>query len=241
MRIAVGRQLNRYWSVNETFRLEGVNEFNVAGGAPPDISRDAGRHLLLGFRTGITRDTRDSYLRPTSGSVLDFAFEEVVGDYQFPVATAEFKKFWTTWTRKDGSGKQVLSIRSQVGFTGDNTPVFERFYAGGFNSLRGFAFRGVGPFENGFNVGGQFSFLNTIEYQIPVLANDKFFLVGFLDHGTVERDFNITNYRVAVGLGFRIVTPLTGPVPIAFDFGVPLHRGPFDRKQLLAFYVGFSS
>ena len=31
---------------------------------------------------------------------------------------------------------------------GGNAPVFERFYAGGIRSFRGFSFRGVGPFEN---------------------------------------------------------------------------------------------
>src|SRR5262245_55397974 len=240
-RITVGRQLNRYWNVNEAQRVEGVNVFAVAAGATPAITNDLGRHFLLGFRTGITRDSRDSYLRPTTGSVFDFAFEQVLGDYQFPTATAEDKQFWTTYARRDGSGKHVFSIRSQVSFTGDNTPVFERFYAGGFASLRGFEFRGVGPFENGLNIGGRFSFVNTMEYQVPVLASDKFFLVGFVDHGTVERTVSINDYRVTAGLGFRIVTPLTGPVPIPFDFGVPIVKGTFDCSQLLSFYVGFSN
>ena len=43
-----------------------------------------------------------------------------------------------------------------------NAPVFERFYAGGFRSLRGFGFRGVGPETNGFRVGGDFMLLNSI-------------------------------------------------------------------------------
>ena len=32
-------------------------------------------------------------------------------------------------------------------------------------------FRGVGPDINGFKVGGDFMFLNSIEYQVPVRAN----------------------------------------------------------------------
>ncbi|MFL5342171.1 MAG: outer membrane protein assembly factor BamA [Gemmataceae bacterium] len=240
-RFTVGRQIDRIWSVSETFRVEGVNIYNVPGFASPAIADFKGSHTLLGFRTAITRDNRDSYLRPTSGSKLDVGFEEVTGDYTFPVLTAEFSKYWSTWSRRDGSGKHVLSFRSQLSIAGDNTPVYERFYGGGFSSLRGFAFRGVGPFENGLNVGGRFSYLNTLEYQIPVLANDKFFLVGFCDAGTVEQNVEIRNYRVTVGLGFRLVTPLTGPVPIAVDFGIPLVKGPFDQKQLVAFYVGFGN
>src|SRR5204862_2415564 len=213
-RVSLSRQLTRYWNINETCRVEGVNIYQVPTFAPPDITNNAGWSTLVGFRTGVTRDSRDSYMRPTSGSVLDLGFEQVVGTNVFPIGSAEFSKYWTTWQRRDGSGKHVLSIRSQAMFAGDDAPVYERFYAGGFHSLRGFSFRGVGPFENGLNVGGQFSFLNSVEYQIPVLANDKFFVVGFLDHGTVERKFDITTYRMTAGFGFRIVTPLTGPVPL---------------------------
>jgi outer membrane protein assembly complex protein YaeT len=238
-RVSVSRQLNRFWNVNETFRLEGIHIFEVPNFATPAIRDNLGWDTLIGFRTGLTRDSRDSYLRPTRGSVLDLAFEQVVGSHVFPVGSVEFSKYWTTWQRRDGSGRHVLSMRSQAVFAGNDTPVYERLYAGGFQSLRGFAFRGVGPFENGLNVGGQFAFLNTIEYQIPVLANDKFFVVGFLDHGTVERKFDITTYRVTAGIGLRIITPITGPVPLALDFGFPIVKGPFDQKQILAFYVGF--
>ena len=48
------------------------------------------------------------------------------------------------------SGRHVIAIRSQMAFAGNDAPVFERFYAGGFQSLRGFAFRGVGPEAPGF-------------------------------------------------------------------------------------------
>lgn len=240
-RASIGRQLNRYWTAAGTFRVEGVNVYDVSIFAPPDIFNDGGRTTLLGFRAGVTRDSRDSYLRATTGSVLDLSFEQVLGTYTYPLGSVEFTKYWNTWSRRDGSGKHVLSMRSAAYFAGDNTPVYERYYGGGFRSLRGFSFRGVGPFVNGLNVGGQFSLLNTLEYQIPVLANDKFFVVGFVDSGTVERKFTINDYRVTAGFGFRLITPMTGPVPIAIDLGFPIVKGPFDREQVFSFYVGFSN
>ncbi len=241
LRTSVSRQLNRLWNVSETFRFEGVNVFDVNPFATPAITNNLGWSTLLGFRTGVVRNSCDSYLRPTRGSVLDLSFEQVLGTYTYPLATAAFSKYWTTWSRRDGSGKHVLSVRSQVQFAGEDTPVYERLYGGGYQSLRGFEFRGVGPFENGLNVGGRFALFNTIEYQIPVLANDKFFLVAFCDSGTVECNVDINDYRVTAGIGLRIVTPLTGPVPIALDFGFPIVKNPNDRKQIFAFYVGFGS
>src|SRR5439155_10753505 len=126
----------------------------------------------------------------------------------------------------------------QFGYAGDDAPVFERFYAGGFRSLRGFQFRGVGPNENGFMTGGQFLFLNSLEYQIPILANDNLYMVAFLDSGTVERKLELKDYRISAGFGFRITVPALGPVPLALDFGFPLNRAPGDQLQVFSFSFG---
>jgi RNA polymerase sigma factor (sigma-70 family) len=44
---------------------------------------------------------------------------------------------------------------------------------------------GVGPNVNGFFIGGDFMLLNSLEYQIPVKANDQIYPVRFVDSGTV--------------------------------------------------------
>lgn len=230
---------NNIWRASFSTRIEDVSIHDIPWYASPAIANDAGHSTVLGLRAGLNRDTRDSYLLPTKGSVLDIGIEQVLGDYKFPIGTIEGSSFWTVWQRKDGSGKQVLAARSQLAVTGSNAPVFERLYAGGFRSLRGFTFRGVGPYENTLNVGGTFAFLNTLEYQIPILANDKLWFVTFVDHGTVERDVSIRDYRVSVGAGLRIVVPAMGPLPIALDFAFPVNKGPFDNKQVFSFYVGW--
>jgi outer membrane protein insertion porin family len=97
----------------------------------------------------------------------------------------------------------------------------------------------VGPQQNGFFTGGRFAFVNSLEYQIPVVASDKLYFVSFLDHGTVEENVSIRDYRVAAGVGARIVVPMLGPVPIALDFGFPLNRAPGDNRQMFSFWLGF--
>ena len=230
---------NPIWRVSQSTRIEGVDINDIPYWATPAIADDAGHSTLLGVGAGLTRDTRDSYLLPTTGSVVDLKYEQVFGSYNFPIGTAEASIFRTLYQRKDGSGKHILAARSQLGVTGQDAPVFERFYAGGFRSLRGFEFRGVGPFENFLNVGGTFSFLNSVEYQLPVMANDRLYLVGFVDHGTVESDVSIRDYRMSVGVGARIVVPALGPLPIALDFAFPLMKGEFDQERLFSFYVGW--
>jgi outer membrane protein insertion porin family len=238
-RITVGRQLNRYWSVNGGIRIEDVGVHNVQPWEPEQILVDEGQHFVLGLRGGVAYDSRDNYLRPTEGLHVTADFEQFLGAYTFPKVELTADKFFTTWERADGSGRQVLVAHSALGITGSQTPVFERFYAGGFSSMRGFEFRGVGPFINGYNVGGDFKWINSLEYQIPILASDRLWGVFFCDTGTVEQSVEIRDYRVSVGFGARILVPGLGPVPIALDFGFPIVKAPGDREQVFSFWVGF--
>ncbi|HEY1186197.1 MAG TPA: outer membrane protein assembly factor BamA [Gemmata sp.] len=239
-RITLDRRLDPIWTASLSTRLEGVKIGDVPVYAPYSVSKDVGSHFLAGFRAGINRDTRDSYIYPTKGNVFDAGFEQVTGDYTFPVGTAEFTQFFSSkyLAREDGSGRHVLGFRTQVAVAGTNAPVFERFYAGGIRSFRGFSFRGVGPYENTLAVGGTFSLLNSIEYQVPILPSDKMFWVAFVDHGTVERNFEIKDYRVSVGTGIRMSVPALGPLPLAFDIAFPVVKGPYDHRQVFNFSVG---
>jgi outer membrane protein assembly factor BamA len=238
-RVTVGRRLNPYWTASATLRVEEVGVDRVPFFAPFDYQDVRGDNFLAGLRAGVIRDSRDSYLRPTEGSLLELAFEQVFGDRTFPLINVEGSKYWTVYERPDGSGRHVLALRSQMGYAGPHTPVFERFYAGGYRSMRGFEFRGVGPDVAGFKVGGDFLFLNSLEYQVPLLANDQLYFVTFVDSGTVESDVEINNYRVTAGAGLRIIVPMLGPVPIALDFGFPIVKAPQDRDQIFSFWIGF--
>jgi len=152
----------------------------------------------------------------------------------------DYNKYWTVYQRADGSGRHVLAYHGQMSWAGSDAPVYERFFAGGFRTLRGFQFRGVSPDVNGFKVGGDFLLLNSIEYQIPLVASDQVYFVTFLDSGTVARRVDeIDNYRVSAGFGLRFVVPMLGPVPIALDFGFPIVKGPRDDEQIFNFWMGF--
>jgi outer membrane protein insertion porin family len=227
------------WNASLTTRLESVNLSRIPFGAPDSITRDAGRSFVTGLRAGLTRDTRDSFLMPTTGSRLDVGYEQLLGDYTVPIGTAEYTKFWTLHQARDGGWKGILAMRSQLTVMANNAPVFERIYAGGQRSIRGFNFRGVGPVENGYFTGGDFAFLNTIEYQLPLMANDRVAVVAFCDHGTVDRGVRLSDYRVSVGAGLRLRVPALGPLPIALDFGFPIRRAPQDQKQVFSFYLGW--
>jgi outer membrane protein insertion porin family len=104
--------------------------------------------------------------------------------------------------------------------------------------MRGFAYRGVGPYVFNQNIGGVMSAIGSVEYQFPWTANDKFHQVVFSDFGNVEKDYTFTTFRLAVGTGIRVVIPQFGPYPLAFDFAYPICKGPDDKERLFTFFIG---
>ena len=238
-RVTVGRKLNNYWTASVTTRVEDVGIHSIPSFAPPDYTNVQGDNFLVGFRADATYDDRDSVLRATEGSLLDVSAEECTGDHTFPLLNLDYNKYFTVVQRPDGTGRQVLALHSAVGWAGTTTPVYERYFGGGFRSIRGFEFRGVGPDVGGFKTGGDFMLLNSIEYQVPLVAKDAIYAVAFVDTGEVDRRIGIRNYDVAAGFGLRIVVPMLGQVPIALDFGFPIVKGPTDNTQVFSFWLGF--
>jgi outer membrane protein insertion porin family len=164
--------------------------------------------------------------------------EEVVGSFRYPRAIFDARQYMLLSERPDHSGRHVLTLASKVGFTGHNTPIYDTFYAGGFSSLRGFDFRGASPVVSNVQVGGDFEFLNTVEYLFPLTADDMIHGVAFIDFGTVNQNVALNNFRAAPGLGLRITVPAMGPAPIALDFAFPIAKTDTDHTQVFSFSVG---
>ena len=226
-------------SVNTAFRGESVDIYNPRVYAPA-IQNMLGTNAVYGFSGGLVHDTRDSPFLPTQGHLATFEFEQVIGTFVYPRGILEGRQYFLLNERPDGSGRHVLSIGSVLGMSGPNTPAYDNFFAGGYNTLRGFTFRGASPRQNGAIIGGPFEWLNTVEYMFPITANDALRGVVFTDFGTVESNVSINNMRVAPGFGMRITLPAMGPAPIALDFAFPVVYAPDDSKQLFSFFVGFA-
>lgn len=240
-RIGVGRQWTPEWSTNAALRLEDVQLSRSSSLATPDsLKRSLGSNFLSTVRLSATHDTRDMSIMPGEGHYTDFAYEQAFGEFTYPRVEGEFRQYFTLYNRPDGSGRQVLTLAGNLGWSGDDTPVFERYFAGGFQSFRGFAFRGVTPREMNVATGGIWQMLGTVEYRVPVTADDMINVVAFSDFGTVEDQVSVAHFRATAGFGLRVVVPAMGPVPLAFDFAFPLATEPFDNERIFSFYVGIN-
>ncbi len=240
-RLGLGYRLAPDLSVGGTLRAENVNISNPSTLGVAALDNVLGNNDIYSGRVNITHDTRDLPFAPTQGHYLDFSFEQAFGEFSFPRAEVDARKYYLIRERPDGSGRHTVGLTLRVGASGSDTPIFENYFAGGYSSMRGFNFRGASPTEMGVQVGGQFKFLGSVEYMFPLTADDMIKGVAFCDYGTVESgiEFNSENFRVAPGLGLRINIPALGPAPLAFDFAVPVAHADGDNIQNFSFFFGF--
>lgn len=239
-RISLGYIINRHWTAGAALRLESVRfrDFLRSPFTPQLYLDVAGRNFLSTAQFRISHDTRDSPFLPSQGHFLEFAYEQAFGEFTYPRFDLTGSQYFTLYERADGRGKHILQLRGETVWTGSGTPVFERLYAGGFQSFRGFAFRGVTPRENSFRIGGRFLLLGTAEYQFPITAGDAVRGVLFTDCGTVDTATTLDKFRVTAGFGFRFTIPAMGPAPLAFDFAWPILSEREDTEQVFSFYIG---
>lgn len=240
-RLGLGYRLTPDLSVNAGFRAENVGISDPRVNGVTELDRVLGRSDVFGGKLSLMHDTRDLPFMPTEGHLIQLSGEQVFGDFDYPRIEAEYYKYWMLRERPDGSGRHTLAFSSQVGFLGEDAPLFEHYFAGGFSTLRGFSFRGAGPIDTGVRVGGEFQWINSLEYFFPLTADDMIKGVVFCDFGTVERDVAFRdNFRVSPGIGLRIAIPAMGPAPLALDLAFPVSYEDTDDRQNFSFFFGAS-
>lgn len=250
-RIALGyKWVERDLSTVLTYRGEKVNisdaplAFDSTSGdvRVPELAEVLGNNYLHGFRASVINDTRDSTFLATQGHYLEVSGEQVIGTFDYPRVMIDARKYFLIHERPDHSGRHVLTMSTNIGYSGTQTPIYEHFFAGGFSTIRGFDFRGASPIDPNTNaeIGGHFQWLNSVQYLFPITADDMLHGVVFCDFGTVERDVEIEDFRVAPGFGLRVNVPAMGPAPIALDFAFPVAYADFDDRQIFSFNMGFN-
>jgi outer membrane protein insertion porin family len=240
-RISLGYHFTRRLSGSLSFRPESINIRDVIDPNLPDFQRVLGTSDLYGFGGTLAHDTRDSPFLATEGHLVEFSFEQVLGRFTYAHGELDVRQYFLLWERPDTSGRHVLSFTGRLGITGAGTPIYDRYYAGGFTTIRGFAFRGASPrSNNGIAVGGEAMVLASVEYLFPITADDMIRGVVFVDSGAVQPSIDnwTDKYRIAPGVGLRISIPAMGPAPIAFDFAFPITTQAGDEKQVFSFFLG---
>jgi outer membrane protein insertion porin family len=230
------------YSGGVAFRIENIDISNVEKHflffAPKDVLEAEGSNFLTSIKLSASRDTTDSFLMPSKGTRLEASWEQAVGDFSFAKLIGQATRYKTLRT-DIYDRKTVWASNMTVGYIAGDAPIFERFYGGGIGSIRGFEYRGVSPrqWPSSTAVGGNSELLVGNEVSFP-LVGKTLRGVTFLDMGSVDDDFAVQTWRATVGFGLRLTLDFFGPVPMAFDFGIPLIEDDEDDTQVFSFSLG---
>lgn len=225
------------WTGEIAFRTELVEVDDVELFASNEIRDDKGANLLNGTKVSLVRDRTDSRFVPSRGDRFRISYEQLGllgGDHQFGKLGSSYN--WYTTLRTDRMDrKHVLQLRGEGAIIVGDAPVFERYYAGGIGSIRGFEYRGVGE-RDGIdrnNIGGDYLMLFGGEYSYPLYEEN---LRGhiFLDTGTAGSGA----YRAAIGTGVRFTLNFLGPLPLEFNLAFPFASDSEDDEQVFSFAIG---
>lgn len=129
--------------------------------------------------------------------------------------------------RSVGSRSRLL-VRGDVGMSlvsdFSELPPSVRYFAGGDQSVRGYAFNALGSRdEAGRIIGGKNLLVGSLEYEYRFL--DKWALAAFYDAGNAFNDFSL-EVQQGAGMGIRWISPV-GPIRVDFAFALSRRGAPF--------------
>jgi len=243
---SLSRRLGEIWNFGVSSRFEQVELSDIDSFAPTAVFDSAGPDSLASVGLSLTRTSVATLVRPGRGSRLELAINQQTGllggDFDFTTTSVEYTVFLTL--DEDFLGRRsILKLNSRVGYiiNGEDAPIYQRLYLGG-RSFRGFEFRQVSPkgirADDGLPsedpVGGEWLLFAGAQYEFPLFA-ETITGVFFVDSGTVTNNPGFDDYRVSIGGGIRLYIPQLGPIPMAFDFAVPVRQEDDDETQLFSF------
>ena len=238
--LSFGRWFSEYIAGNISLVAESLEISNPQPDAPQFIRDQVGFQSTTGFRGLLSRDTRDYYLDPRTGTRhaigFDFGTPVLGGTNNFYKITLDSIKytplFWDT----------RHSIRARFGIVeglgGRPIPLTERYFVGGINTMRGFVFGRAGPVTpSGSLLGADRELIINNDFIFPISAEAKLNGVLFFDYGKgFGEDEKLSfNLRPAAGIEARWISPF-GPLRVAY--GINLDPRPGERIGVFEFSVG---
>jgi outer membrane protein insertion porin family len=192
-----------------------------------------------------TRDSRNRFLFPSSGQLITLGAEVALpaGSLQFYKLNYRHKAFFPLSESVTLTGGGELSYGHSYGDLSGNLPPFERYYAGGARTVRGFRASNLGPKDEFDNpVGGNARIVGNLELILPgpFGENSNSIRLGaFLDAGNVydtdSEKVDLGELRYATGLSLYWMTPVGA---MTFTLATALNAKPEDNTEGFQFNLG---
>jgi len=207
-----------------------------------NILEASGESISFNISNEITRNTLNSFIRPTNGNYISF-----VNYLETPSSSANgFIKNIITGKKYYNLNNNILSVQARAGniYSLNNNEILsdDKFSLGG-RWLRGFDNFGAGPRNSRSTyVGGNNLLVAKFDYSKPITLNDQnpIYFNIFNDYGMIWGNKNVVtssdqDLRASYGFGFNYYSPIG---PIGFTWGFPLADKDYDVKRMFLFSVG---
>ena len=238
------------YHLNITYTLSRVSIENVENDFLGTLS--PGASIYSSLTAELARDTRDNIWDPTHGTrhAVGAALTggPLMGDVHFLKPWVTDAAYWTPFTVGDEDWPVVLGASNRVSYVTQfgetkEVPVFERFFIGGQDTLRGYNATG----EAGVPTGGKVYDIFNIELGAPLARERKksiVKIVGFFDlGGSWDRTKDISgrigsglrDLKTDAGVGIRFVTPA---FPLRLYWGYGFNHRPGENLYQINFGMG---
>jgi outer membrane protein insertion porin family len=251
-----------------SYRVENAEISDVSRTSSAVIQAEQGTSLISSLTPRIFRDTRNHPFDPTRGSLQDFSLEfaGIGGDTSFMKAESR-TRWYVPLLETESFGELTFSTGWTFGYgisfdDSQELPLFERYFPGGINSVRGYQVRSLGPRVPVFGqqredrdecdldpdycafrirtdeIGGSHQLIFNNEIIFPIVRSLGLKGVVFFDAGqafSASDGMDITDLRTSTGFGVRWLSPIG---PLRVEIGFPLNAQVGDDTQTILFSFG---
>lgn len=199
-------------------------------------------HTESAVKLTLKRDARNQIYAPSKGSYNEISIQYAGGPFG---GQAKFTKVqvMSSWYFPFLLGT-TFHVRGSAGEAWSNSsnglPVYERFYLGGINTVRGFKYAKISPRDpaTGDLIGGNKMWYTNTEILFPISAKQGIQGVIFYDMGNVlddNQNWSFSGFKKSTGVGVNWMSPLG---PLRIDWGINLSPTTGEARSVWDFTIG---
>ncbi len=239
--IKIGYSFTSKLSAYTEYRYDDTKLKDLSDNVAQIILESKDINITSALQLGLIYDSRNRFFFPTKGWYhkvkTESAGEFLGGESRFLKIEGESHVYFPIFVF---TGHIVLGYGYITEGGSNKVPVYERFFLGGLNSVRGFKYGDISPVDpkTGNKIGGTRMFYLQTETIFPLVKSIHLNGVVFFDMGNVwdiQTGFRTSDVRESIGFGFRWISPLG---PIRIEWGYNLHKKPGEESSNFNFQIG---
>jgi outer membrane protein insertion porin family len=236
------RPLTDYIKLGFAYRYDVTRVYNISSDASSYVKDQFGTKTTSSTTYSISKNTIDNIQDPSKGINSQFAVEiaggPFGGDNNFYRLGGFYGRYFP-WKYLSSTFFLRATAGTIKNYGGGSLPIYEKYFVGGIDSVRGFKYGEAGPTDStGEPIGSESQLFFNAEWIFPIWKPAGLKGVMFFDYGAGfdgGKGWFFDGLRPAAGFGIRWNSPFG---PIRIEFGVNLSPKEGERRTVFDFALG---